>query len=180
MMSACGPEPLPTPRGELRLDYGEKSYKPVNTGCPYTFELADNTVMTDAQAQKGRCWKDIHFPKLNATVHLTYLPVQENLERLLKDTRDMTYEHHIKASNIESELIVESDRNVYGLMYNVSGDVASTNQFYLTDSTNHFIRGALYFNCKPNWDSLVPAVKYIEADIKHLVETFKWQGQTDP
>lgn len=175
LLAACGDEPIPKPKGELRLDYEERIYRAAETNCPYNFDLSDKSLMRDAASQSGRCWKDIYFPKQRAILHLTYVPINNNLGKLLKDTRELTYEHHIKASNIESEVIVNQDQQVYGLVYEVSGNVASTSQFYLTDSTKHFVRGALYFNCKPNWDSLMPAVKYIEEDIDQLIASFSWK-----
>ena len=65
---------------------------------------------------------------------------------------------------------------MYGALSEVTGNAASPLQFHLTDSTNHFITGALYFKVQPNYDSILPAVKYVEKDIKHLMETLEWKN----
>ncbi|PIV58809.1 MAG: gliding motility lipoprotein GldD, partial [Bacteroidetes bacterium CG02_land_8_20_14_3_00_31_25] len=52
---------------------------------------------------------------------------------------------------------------------------ASNIQFYVTDSIRHFVRGALYFETKPNKDSLAPIINFIEQDVTHLVETLRWK-----
>ncbi|NOZ45910.1 MAG: gliding motility lipoprotein GldD, partial [Chlorobi bacterium] len=70
---------------------------------------------------------------------------------------------------------INYDDNVYGILYDIKGNAASSINFFVTDSTQHFLRGALYFNSKPNKDSLAPVVDFIRKDIVHLMETFKWK-----
>ncbi|MCR5455573.1 MAG: hypothetical protein K6F33_11355, partial [Bacteroidales bacterium] len=65
--------------------------------------------------------------------------------------------------------------HVYGLLYGIKGNVASPLQFYITDSTRHFLRGSLYFNCSPNKDSLAPSVEFVRQDIERLFETLIWK-----
>jgi gliding motility-associated lipoprotein GldD len=62
------------------------------------------------------------------------------------------------------------------MLFDIRGlGVASTYQFYLTDSIRHFVRGALYFDGPPNNDSLAPVIEFLKLDIDHLLNTFKWR-----
>jgi hypothetical protein len=36
------------------------------------------------------------------------------------------------------------------------------------------MRGALYFDSTPNADSLRPVQDFLQKDIEHLINTFKW------
>ena len=69
----------------------------------------------------------------------------------------------------------DKEKSVYGVLYEIKGNAASSVQFYATDSTKHFLRGALYFNTVPNKDSLAPAIQFVEEDIIHLIETLSWK-----
>ena len=66
-------------------------------------------------------------------------------------------------------------KHMYAKLYNIEGNVATNIQFRATDSLNHVLSGALYFYVKPNYDSIVPAIKYIEKDMIKLVETLAWK-----
>jgi len=75
-----------------------------------------------------------------------------------------------------SERMYENDsQKLYGMFYDLKGNVASQSQFYVTDSTKHFISGALYFETKPNYDSILPAINYIQKDMMHLIESLRWK-----
>ena len=52
--------------------------------------------------------------------------------------------------------------------------MATPLQFYITDSTQHFMRGSLYFNHRPNPDSTAPVLDRMEADVRKLMETLRW------
>jgi gliding motility-associated lipoprotein GldD len=94
---------------------------------------------------------------------------------MLEDSRELAYKHTIKAESINEKIFLKPGRNVYGMLYEIEGNTASSVQFYLTDSTKHFLRGALYFNIQPNKDSLAPVINFVKEDIKILMETFKWK-----
>ena len=57
----------------------------------------------------------------------------------------------------------------------VGGYAATSKQFFVTDTGKHFLRGALYFNATPNADSLQPVQDFLQQDIQHLLQTFKWK-----
>lgn len=171
LMVACKDEVLPKPKGYLRLDYPEANYTSFKGNCAYGFEI-------NAKAQingKPDCSYTIHYPKMKATLYLTYKPVSNNLKELLRDAQKLTFEHVIKADDIVEQPYINPDKKVYGMFYQVDGNAATNSQFYLTDSTRHFITGSLYFYAKPNFDSVMPAVNYIKNDMQHLMETLQWK-----
>jgi hypothetical protein len=124
---------------------------------------------------KERCALNLDYPFMGATVYLTYQGVNGDLTQLLSDAQKLTYDHTIKATEILEQPRVDPQHEVYGMYYQIDGPAASHAQFYLTDSTRHFLTGALYFNTKPNFDSLYPAIHYVRKDIRRIMETLRWQ-----
>ena len=120
-------------------------------------------------------WLKLEYPKLNASIDITYRKIDENLRELLVESEKLVFKHTSRAEQISSNNYVNEREKIYGTLYDITGNAASHIQFHITDSTNHFIKGALYFKIKPNYDSILPAVNYIKNDILHLMETFKWK-----
>lgn len=176
ILMGCEETPTPKPVGYFRIDLPEHNYQYKTFGCPFTFESSKYSRLDFFDETKSPCWFNIEYPRLNATVHITYKPIEDNLREYLEEARALTYEHQAIASKIDPQLINEPDKKVYGLIYVLGGNVASPYQFYLTDSTQHFLRGSLYFNSKPNADSLKPAMDFIKKDLAHFTETFQWKN----
>lgn len=119
---------------------------------------------------------NLEYPNMKATVYLTYQQIRNNnLDSLLRDAQKLTYDHTIKAETILEQPRVDSLNRVFGMFYMINGDAATQSQFYVTDSLDHFITGSLYFESKPNFDSLYPAVIYLREDIRHIMETIHWR-----
>jgi gliding motility-associated lipoprotein GldD len=177
-VSSCNQEYTPKPRGYMRIALPEKSYSLAETDCPYSFEFADYAkFVPDTRQLSGNCWFDIDYPQFKAKLHFSYLPVNGNLAKYLEDSRTLTNKHISKASNIEESLILKDDTRVFGTIYQVEGSrAASPIQFHLTDSTNHFLRGALYFNVTPNNDSLAPVIDFLRDDVLKFIETLEWNS----
>lgn len=170
LFSGCKKDVLPKPKALLSLEYPPAVYAPTSSSCSYTFQ--NNKIGT--VRFKDNCNAVIEYPKLDGTLFLTYRSVQDNITALLQDAQKLTYEHTRKADNILEEKYINEESNVFGMFYDVSGNAASQSQFYVTDSTNHFITGSIYFNAKPNYDSILPAATYLKNDIRHLMETIEW------
>lgn len=172
---ACGGEDdyTPKPRGYFRINLPEQEYTDLKSDCPFTFEYNEN-----AQWQpKENCWGDIYYASLNARLQLTYKDVQkESLEKLMEDGRSLAYKHTVKADGIHEKIYTNEESGVYGILYRIRGEAASNTQFFMTDSTNHFIRGVLYFYAEPNADSLRPVNEYMYDEVVHLIETLEWQN----
>ncbi|ATL46803.1 gliding motility lipoprotein GldD [Chitinophaga caeni] len=181
---ACQNNYTPKPKGYFLIELPEKSYRLFNEpGYPYTFEyptyanIVKDTTFFDEKAENPY-WINIEFPEFHSKLYMSYKIIGANkrnsFENLVDDAFKLTYKHTYKASYIDEQEF-STPNNVYGLYYNVGGNAASAKQFFATDSTKHFIRGALYFYAPPNADSLQPVINFLQADMYHLVETLKWK-----
>jgi gliding motility-associated lipoprotein GldD len=168
---SCKDEVLPKPASYLRLDYPEAKYANFESKCPFTFEMNSDAVI---KGEKD-CGFTISYPKMKATVYLTYKPVNKDINKLLRDAQKLTYEHVIKADDILEQPYLNPSKKVYGMFYQVNGNAATNSQFYVTDSTKHFVTGSVYFYAKPNYDSIMPAASYVRNDMQRLMETLKWK-----
>lgn len=167
----------PKPRAYFRLAFPEKKYVSYDSVCPFTFDVpVYSKIEKDKNYRAEPCWLNMEFPTLNGTLHLTYHPLHGDINEYLEETNELASKHQIKASGIEEKLVSKDSSKVYGLIYEIGGNAASSIQFFLTDSTNHFIRGALYFNAAPNTDSIAPVVDFVRKDIYHMIETFEWKN----
>lgn len=167
---------LPKPRGYFRIDLPEKKYQSYNSDCPFAFEAPAYAFIHPDDAKNAEpCWLNIDFPRFKGRIHISYKQIENNLSTYLEDAHSLAAKHQLKASAI-SEMVVKHDSiKVYGLIYDIEGNAASSLQFYLTDSTRNFLRGALYFIAPPNSDSLAPVVEFIRKDVFRLIDTFHWK-----
>ena len=168
---------LPKPRGYFRIDLPEKTYVKVDTIEKYSFECPQYALVTpDPYSPDEKNWVNIEMPQFKGSIHLTHKDVNGNLGEYLEDVHTMVTKHLQKANGMRDSLIVNDAHRVYGLLIEMDGKgVATPMQFYLTDSTRNFIRGALYFNFKPDNDSMQPVINFIRQDIDHLIETLEWK-----
>ncbi len=170
--ASCKDEVIVKPSAMIRLEYPTPVYKEISTDCPYAFEKNSQATLQ----KKKNCWMNLEYPNMKATVYLTYQQIRNNnLDSLLRDAQKLTYDHTIKAETILEQPRVDSLNRVFGMFYMINGDAATQSQFYVTDSLDHFITGSLYFESKPNFDSLYPAVIYLREDIRHIMETIHWR-----
>lgn len=168
---SCGEESLPKPKGQLRLEYPEATYGKLDNNCSYTFQINDVIKVKSKEV----CSFELHYPKMKATVYITYKKVENNIDNLLRDAQKLTYDHVIKADEISEQPFINKEKESYGMFYEVGGNAATNAQFYVTDSTKNFVVGSLYFYAKPNYDSILPATDYIKKDIRTLMETIEWK-----
>lgn len=176
-MMGCNEPPVPRPRGYFRIDLPERDYIRLDSIFPFTFEYSTVASMArDPNAPDDPYFINIEYPRFRGSIHLSYKEVNDNLPVLLEDTRMLALKHIPKATAIREETITVPDHRVYGMIYDIRGSgTASPMQFFLTDSTRHFLRGALYFRISPNNDSLSPVIDFIKHDIYHLMETLQWK-----
>lgn len=167
----CNGETTPKPSAELRLEYEEADFVRFENDCPYSFDINDDAVIKG----KGNCNFTIDYPKMKATIFLSYKDVNGNIKALLQDAQKLTYEHVIKADDILEQPFLNRDHKVYGMFYQVEGNAATNAQFYVTDSISHFVTGSVYFYAKPNFDSIMPAADYIKNDMRMIMESMKWK-----
>ncbi len=177
LINACNETYTPKPRGYFRIDLPDHSYSLFSGDFPYSFEYPDYAeIGADPYAPDQPYWLNIDFPDFEGRIHLSYKVIDGNLAEYLEDSRQFVMKHIPKASAINDSLILDRDKNLYGLVYQIEGmGAASPCQFFITDSTTHFVRGALYFDVVPNNDSLAPVINFLRKDIEHLLSTFEWK-----
>jgi gliding motility-associated lipoprotein GldD len=168
---SCKDAVLPKPASFLRLDYPEAKYTTFKNNCPFSFEMNSEAIIKNDKD----CGLEITYPKMKATIYLTYKPVNNNLNKLLQDAQKLTYEHVIKADDILEQPFLNPKNKVYGMIYQVNGNAATNSQFYVTDSLKHFVTGSVYFYTKPNFDSIMPAASYVKNDMQQWMESLKWK-----
>lgn len=169
---SCKEDVLPKPKAYLSLEYPEKEYEKLSISRPYSFDVLKSTTIIDDKNN----WLKIKYPNLKASIDITYRPVQNNLKELLTEAEKLVFKHAVKAEQIIPKDFVNTKKRTFGSLYEITGNAASHLQFHVTDSTDNFIKGALYFYAKPNYDSILPAVAYIKEDILKLVESLEWKN----
>ena len=147
---------------------------------PYSFEypvygkiIRDTAFFGDKP--ENPYWINVDFPRFHARMYISYKKVEGNFDKLREDAYKMTYKHTYKASSIEDSLI-STPLGVHGIFFNVGGNAATAKQFFVSDSTSHFLRGALYFDTTPNADSLSIVNDFLQQDMNHLINTLRWKN----
>lgn len=175
LLTSCGKNYVPKPFGYFRIALPEQRYQPFDSPAyPFRFEISESAEVQNRPGNGGM-WFDIVYPSLNARINCTYLPVRGNLRALSDDAQEFVYKHASMANSIPEQGFENPDKDMYGVFFSIRGNTASPYQFYMTDSTRHFLRGAVYFNCVPNQDSLAPVFDFMETDLRHLIETLEWK-----
>ncbi len=173
---ACNHVSTPKPYGYYRITTPDTAYVPFSSqypAFPYDFALSSN-----AQVQvrsEEPYWINIWYPALDATIHCSYKPVQRNLRELTNDALEFVYRNASYATSIPERGYAHPEADVYGVLFDLEGNTASSCQFFVTDSTRHFFRASVYCNCQPNADSLAPVYNYLRTDIIRMVESFEWK-----
>jgi len=169
----------PKPRGFFRIVFPEKKYRTYTGNCPFTFSYP---VYADIQPDKNKnaqpCWFDIEFPEFKGTLHLSYMPITSKkvFNELIEDAHTFAFKHSVKATAIDEGTMTYPNRKMYGIYYRIDGNAASAVQFYLTDSTKNYLRGALYFNEVPRQDSIKPVLEFVKKDIDMMIKTLRWKN----
>lgn len=166
---------IPKPKAFLKLDYPTAEYQDTDSKLPFLFDK--NMFSTLEIIKKNNTIEGINlvYNPLNAAIYVSYKSVDNNLDDLLKSSLSITQQHAKIAHSVSEKEFTNNISRVYGKIFDLSGPVASQIQFYATDSINHFLSGALYFNIKPNYDSIYPATRYIQNDIIQLMESLEWK-----
>jgi gliding motility-associated lipoprotein GldD len=182
LFSACNSDYVPKPRGYFKIPLPEHRYQVFNQpGYPYTFEypvyanvLQDSTFFENKP--ENPYWINIDFPRFSGRIYISYKEIgKQTFDKLRDDAYKMTYKHTLKATSIEDSLM-QTSQGISGVFFKVGGNAATGRQFFLTDTTKHFLRGALYFDATPNEDSLSVVDNFLSEDMRHLINSFKWKN----
>jgi gliding motility-associated lipoprotein GldD len=180
LIIACNSVFTPKPKGYFKINFPEKKYTTFQMqGYPYSFDYPVYATITKdslffGDKTENPWWININFPQFNGRVYVSYKQISKNnFSQLVDDAFKLTGKHTQKATSIDDS-VMHTQNGIYGMYFKVGGDVATANQFFLSDSTNHFLRGALYFDATPNEDSLRIINNFLLEDVKHIINTFKF------
>ena len=180
--ASCRPTvPTVKPIGYFKIDYPEHEYQTFDSaGFPYSFSYPVYATITQdeklVKQEHAPYWINVNFPKLNATIYLSYKRIsgQQTLTQLIEESYKLSYAHDQRADYIKTPPF-ETKSGLYGVMFNVGGNAASTYQFFITDTVKNFVRGSLYFDVPPNIDSLKPSIEFLRKDMDEMIQTFRFK-----
>lgn len=179
---SCNADFTQNERGYFRIDLPQRKYQVFDRpGFPYTFEYpAYGNIVSDStffdEKAENPYWINVQFPQFEWELHLSYKEVGKNkFDTLVNDAFKLAYKQHTSIASAIQPIRFERDGNVSGIFFSLRGNAATANQFFATDSTNHFLRGSLYFNVPPNEDSLRPVNNFLREDMQHLINTLRWR-----
>jgi gliding motility-associated lipoprotein GldD len=201
-LTACNSTYTSKKTGYYKIDFPERKYTSFQTeGYPYNFEypvyarVVKDSTYFDKDTQNPY-WINIDFPRFGARIFLSYKAVggkstykvkQANgtykdslginvFDYMVKDAFELTNKNEPVASSMDDSLFHTSN-GVTGVFFRVGGNAATARQFFMSDTTKNFFRGALYFDVTPNADSLRPVLDFLQKDLDHLINTFKWTNK---
>lgn len=181
VFAACNSDYTIKRKGYFRIDLPQHNYQLFDRAeYPYTFEypsyariVQDSTFFEDKP--ENPYWINIEFPSLDGKIYMSYKDVRKGqFDKLVDDAFKLTYKHSTKATAIRDSMM-RTPNGITGIFFRVGGNAATAKQFFVTDSTRHFLRGALYFDATPNADSLGVVNDFLEIDMKHLINTLRWK-----
>ena len=167
---SCSSPSIPRPEGYFRIELPKTDFKNSDGLCGYEFEIPVYSMVEDVKSsQKDVCWYNVRFPTFNARLHCTDMMLDNNLDVLIQEAQDLVFSHDHKANGIRRIRVVneQTKGGARGVLYHI--------QFFVTDSTKHFLRGSLYFDNKPNPDSTAPVIDRLLSDVEHFMRTVSWE-----
>ena len=179
---SCNSEYTVKKKGYYKIDFPDHEYQKFDQpGYPFTFEypvyaavIRDTTFFEDST--ENPYWLNIDFPGFAGRIYISYKEIgkKNSFDKLVSDAFNMTFKHTARATGIRDSLM-RTDAGLTGVFFSVGGNTATAKQFFITDSTRHFLRGALYFDATPNEDSLMIVNRFLQEDMKHLINTLRWR-----
>ncbi len=197
---SCNSPYVSKKRGYFNIELPQRSYQLFNReGFPYSFEypvyanIVKDSTFFDTNPENP-FWVNIDFPQFHSRIFLSYKIIggkalykikqpdgtyKDSLgtnyfDKMVNDAFTLTNKNNVVSNSINDSLIHTSN-GVTGVFFKVGGNAATSKQFFLTDTVKNFIRGALYFDVTPNADSLKPVQDFLQADMDHIINTFKWK-----
>jgi gliding motility-associated lipoprotein GldD len=176
----CSTDFSPKPRGFNRIDLPPHKYQKLQESHPYSFEYSQYAeVLKDTSYLAEPHWIDIYYPQYKSNIQITYKSIRnekKTLNELINDSYRLKGGHQKKAYAID-ETIIKTKSGKTAMLFQLEGEVPSQFQFYVTDSTTHFLRAALYFRTALKNDSLAPVINYMKEDMLHMLETLEWKKE---
>ena len=162
----------PRPDGYFRIEAYPKTYTAQQLGS-ITLLINDSAqcLWHHPESARDAQWLNIGYPRYNATIYLSYIPLQNNLKRLMGESLELVYRQNINTEQVEAVAYENPGIPLYATLFALSPESATPFQFIATDSTKYLLRGALYFDAQVKADSVAPALQHIEGDIMQLIES---------
>ena len=180
ILFSCQRNYTPRPQAYFRIDFPEKEYQMYDSiSCPFTFEYPlYGRLVHVTPPSSDSCWMNIVFPKYRGTIHLTYRKIDNDFDRHIENNWKIIFSGIAqKADAVDDHPHVDPEKNVFGTLFDIRGNAASSALFFVTDTVKNFLRGSLYFSVRPNQDSLAPVVAFFREDIVHLMKTVRWKEE---
>ncbi len=169
---------LPKPKGYNRIDLPEAKYQQMLEKHPYRFQYSTQAILKpDTVRWAEPHWMYVYYPTYKAMIQLTYKPLdgdKNKLAKLIDDAYKLASKHSQKAYSIQ-DLVLKTPSGKTAMLMELEGEVPTYLQFYTTDSTKHYLRGALYFNTALKSDSLAPVIEYLKKDVIKMLKTLEWK-----
>ena len=171
---SCNKSYKPKPRGYNHINFPITSYKKIIIQNKYSFE---KNRIAKQNKNDSLGWLNLIYKKYGAQVLITYKPINNSseLSNYINESYKLISQHNKKASSIK-ETFIKTRSGKDAIIIELTGDVPTQFQFITTDSVNHFLRGALYFETSTKNDSLAPIIEYIKKDMIHILNTLNWNG----
>lgn len=197
-LTACNSPFTAKRTGYFEITFPKRAYQTFDEpGYPYTFQYPVYAkVVKDSSLFQSYnpYWINVDFPTFNGKIYISYKRIGgssvfkvkgpdgkyhdsvavNKFINMVTDAYNLSYKNDVKAYSIEDS-IIHTPNSITGIYFNLTGEVATAHQFFLSDSTKNFLRGALYFDATPNEDSLRPVNNFLQQDMKHLINTLKWK-----
>ena len=169
-LTGCEQVVLPKQKVFLSQQFPFPSYVDTQKKCLYNFQINElSHIYFDEN-----CNSVIKYELLKSTIYISNIKINDNLELIKSDFNKRLSDNSHKSSIVKSSEFNDRNKNVYAKYFTFIGDSPSNTQFYITDSISNFISGSLFFESKPNYDSLLPSVTYMNNDIRKIIQSFKW------
>ena len=171
---SCENSLLPKQNGFLKMDFKDPKYK-IFEDENSLINFYYNSNFVDIEIKNPQIIS-LQYPEFNLSVDLFSDNMRErkNLDNNLTDFSLILDTHSIRSNGIILREYENKDKNVYGKLFEITGDVASPIKFYLTDSVSNFISGSINLKFKPKYDSIYPLIQYVKNDILVLFESINW------
>ncbi len=182
MLGCTSNPPVPKPRTYPRMVLPERAQVTINlVECPFIFDFPDygrinrNKTFFN-ESTPHACWFDLNMEAFNANLFISYhaIKTRKDFDQLVRDTYKITDQIN-KRSDYMEEIRMRNENGVSGMKFEFEGAAASPIHFYLSDTTMHFVKGALYYNNSVRPDSLAPATRFIKEDIDRMLASFQWK-----
>ena len=177
VLSCTNAGSMPKPKGFYRIEIPEAQYRDFSLpDLPYSFNVSQLVTVELPLEGTAVDRLNLAYTTLNARIYCSYQNITlATLSMLEEECRELVSRNAGKAEAIAEQAYENQDIQVYGTLFRIEGETVSPFRFILTDSANHFFHGALYYECKPNVDSLAPVTKYLNDNVIELIQSFHWK-----